>query len=89
MSATGVNDVLNSATLQAPITTLQEQVEAHFARHPDAEIILSQPGLGSIARVRASRVSWRQDSLMWSQRAALWHDTIIRRGVGASLCRTP
>ena len=27
--------------------TLQGQVEAHFGRHPDAEIYLSQPGLGS------------------------------------------
>jgi transposase len=52
MSATGVNDVLNSDTLQAQITTLQGQVEAHFGRHPDAEIILSQPGLGSILGAR-------------------------------------
>jgi hypothetical protein len=38
--------------LQAQITTLQGQVEAHFGRHPDAEICLSQPGLGSILGAR-------------------------------------
>ncbi|MEV6418114.1 transposase, partial [Kribbella sp. NPDC051718] len=34
---------------------LQGEVEAHFGRHPDAEIVLSQPGLGTIfgARVLA------------------------------------
>jgi len=31
---------------------MQEQVEAHFGRHPDAEIILSQPGLGMIPGAR-------------------------------------
>jgi transposase len=40
------------STLQAQITTLQGQVEAHFGRHPDAEILLSQPGLGSILGAR-------------------------------------
>jgi transposase len=39
-------------TLQVQITTLQGQVEAHFGRHPDAEIYLSQPGLGSILGAR-------------------------------------
>ena len=34
------------------VTTLQEQVESHFGRHPTAEIILSQPGLGSILGAR-------------------------------------
>jgi transposase len=38
--------------LQAQITTMQGQVEAHFGRHPDAEIYLSQPGLGSILGAR-------------------------------------
>ncbi|MEV5821633.1 IS110 family transposase [Micromonospora haikouensis] len=33
-------------TLNEQVNTLQRQVEAHFGRHPDAEIILSQPGLG-------------------------------------------
>ena len=40
------------ATLNAEITRMQEQVEAHFGRHPDAEIYLSQPGLGSILGAR-------------------------------------
>src|SRR5262249_16506308 len=31
---------------------LQGQVEAHFGRHPDAEIYLSQPGLGAITSAR-------------------------------------
>ena len=30
----------------AEIKTMEEQVEAHFGKHPDAEIYLSQPGLG-------------------------------------------
>jgi transposase len=34
------------------ITLMQEQVEAHFGQHPDAEIILSQPGLGTILGAR-------------------------------------
>jgi transposase len=33
-------------TLTAEIKTLDKQVEAHFGQHPDAEIYLSQPGLG-------------------------------------------
>jgi transposase len=31
---------------------MQRQVEAHFSRHPDAEIIGSQPGLGPILGAR-------------------------------------
>jgi transposase len=34
------------------VTALQGQVDAHFGRHPDAEIILSQPGLGPILGAR-------------------------------------
>jgi transposase len=34
------------------IETLQGQVEAHFGRHPDAEIYQSQPGLGPILGAR-------------------------------------
>jgi transposase len=34
------------------ITALQQQVDAHFGRHPDAEIMLSQPGLGPILGAR-------------------------------------
>jgi transposase len=33
-------------TLNEQVKTLQGQVEADFGRHPDAEIYLSQPGLG-------------------------------------------
>jgi transposase len=34
------------ATLNTQIKAIQEQVEAQFGQHPDAEIYLSQPGLG-------------------------------------------
>lgn len=40
------------AILCEQVTTLQGQVEAHFGRHPDAEIVLSQPGLGPILGAR-------------------------------------
>jgi transposase len=39
-------------TLNEQVTVLQGQVDAHFGRHPDAEIILSQPGLGPILGAR-------------------------------------
>ena len=39
-------------TLNEQVRILQGQVEAHFGRHPDAEIILSQPGLGPILGAR-------------------------------------
>ena len=39
-------------TLNEQIKALQGQVEAHFGQHPDAEIILSQPGLGPILGAR-------------------------------------
>ena len=39
-------------TLNAEITTMEEQVEAHFGQHPDAEIYLSQPGLGVVLGAR-------------------------------------
>jgi hypothetical protein len=32
-------------TLNTEIRTLDGQVEAHFGRHPDAEVYLSQPGI--------------------------------------------
>ena len=38
--------------LNEQVKTLQGQVEAHFGRHPDAEIYLSQPGLGLILGAR-------------------------------------
>jgi transposase len=40
------------AVLNEQVKVLQGQVEAHFGRHPDAEIILSQPGLGMILGAR-------------------------------------
>ena len=39
-------------TLNEQVKTLQGQVEAYFGRHPDAEIILSQPGLGAVLGAR-------------------------------------
>jgi len=38
--------------LEEQVTVLQVQVEAHFGQHPDAEIYLSQPGLGSLLGAR-------------------------------------
>ncbi|MBO0775166.1 MAG: IS110 family transposase [Actinobacteria bacterium] len=38
--------------LNEQITVLERQVDAHFAPHPDAEIILSQPGLGPVLGAR-------------------------------------
>ena len=40
------------ATLNAEIKTMEEQVEAHFGRHPDAEVYRSQPGLGVVLGAR-------------------------------------
>ena len=39
-------------TLRSQIKALEEQVQAHFGTHPDAEIYLSQPGLGPILGAR-------------------------------------
>jgi transposase len=39
-------------TLNEQVKALQGQVEDHFGRHPDVEIILSQPGLGVILGAR-------------------------------------
>jgi transposase len=39
-------------TLTEQVTVLQGQVEASFGRHPDAEIIVSQPGIGPILGAR-------------------------------------
>ena len=38
--------------LNEQIKTLQGQLEEHFGRHPDAETILSQPGMGPILGAR-------------------------------------
>lgn len=39
-------------TLNTEITGLESQVEAYFGQHPDAEIYLSQPGIGAILGAR-------------------------------------
>ena len=39
-------------TLNEQVKLLQQEVEAHFGRHPDTEIILSQPGLGPVLGAR-------------------------------------
>jgi transposase len=39
-------------TLNEQIRLLEAQVEAHFLRHPDAEIYLSQPGIGPASGAR-------------------------------------
>ncbi len=39
-------------TLNTEITNLEKEVKAHFGRHPDAEILLSQPGLGVVLGAR-------------------------------------
>jgi transposase len=51
-AATTRSAVAVLTTLVEQIKTLQAQVDAHFGRHPDAEIILSQPGLGTILGAR-------------------------------------
>jgi transposase len=40
------------ATLNTEISRLEGQLEADFGQHPDAEIYLSQPGLGTITGAR-------------------------------------
>lgn len=39
-------------TLNTRIKTLEGEVEAHFGRHPDADVCLSQSGLGAILGAR-------------------------------------
>jgi hypothetical protein len=39
-------------TLSQQAKALQAEVEAHFRTHPDAEILLSQPGLGLVLGAR-------------------------------------
>jgi transposase len=39
-------------TLNEQIKRLEDQVEIHFLRHPDAEIYLSQPGIGPVNGAR-------------------------------------
>lgn len=40
------------SVLNEQVAVLEGQVEAHFGRHPDAEIILSQPGPGKVLGAR-------------------------------------
>src|SRR5215472_4072228 len=40
------------STLNEQVKILQEQVREYFGRHPDAEIITSQPGLGPVLGAR-------------------------------------
>ncbi len=40
------------AALQVQVQALEQQVRAHFLQHPDAEIYLSQPGMGAILGAR-------------------------------------
>ena len=39
-------------TLNTEIAALEKEVKAHFGQHPDAEILLSQPGLGVVLGAR-------------------------------------
>jgi transposase len=39
-------------TFNIQIKVMQEQVQAHFGRHPDVEVYLSQPGLGTVLGAR-------------------------------------
>src|SRR6478609_5842105 len=39
-------------TLNTEIASLEKEVKAHFGQHPDAEILLSQPGLGVVLAAR-------------------------------------
>lgn len=40
------------AVLNEQVKALQGQVEEHFGRHPDAEVYLSQPGMGKVLGAR-------------------------------------
>ena len=51
-AATVRSQVAVLITLNAEITTMQGEVEAHFGQHPAAEVYLSQPGLGAILGAR-------------------------------------
>ena len=41
-------------TLHTQIKAMEQQVEAHFGQHPDAEVYLSQPGFGAGVLLSAS-----------------------------------
>jgi hypothetical protein len=56
--------------LNEQVKVLEEQVKDHFGRHPDAEIITSQPGMGMILGARCSQSSATTPSLTATARAA-------------------
>ena len=51
-AATARSLIAAVTTLNAQVKILEEQVMDHFGRHPDAEIYLSQPGIGAILGAR-------------------------------------
>lgn len=51
-AATTRSAVAVLTVLTEQIKALQGQVEEHFGRHPDAEIVLSQPGMGPLLGAR-------------------------------------
>jgi hypothetical protein len=51
-AATAQSLIALITTLNEQVKALQGQVEAHFGRHPDAEIYLSQPGIGTVLGAR-------------------------------------
>ena len=51
-AATTRSAVAVLTVLTEQIEALQGQVEEHFGRHPDAEIVLSQPGMGPLLGAR-------------------------------------
>ena len=51
-AATVRSQVAVLTTLNAEVDTMEGEVATHFGRHPDAEIYLSQPGLGVILGAR-------------------------------------
>ncbi|HET9895905.1 MAG TPA: hypothetical protein VFQ44_13340 [Streptosporangiaceae bacterium] len=65
--------------LNEQVSVLEQQVRNHFGRHPDAEIILSQPGLGPVpgARVLAE---FGEDSRRYAGG--------LRSGVGPTCAQT-
>jgi hypothetical protein len=51
-AATTRSTVAVLTTLNEQVKVLAGQVEEHFGQHPDAEVILSQPGMGAILGAR-------------------------------------
>jgi transposase len=49
-TVTAMVAVLTQLTIQ--IEQLEQELNAHFERHPDAQILLSQPGLGAVLAAR-------------------------------------